>query len=198
MPGAACALACDLGVPQWNCYYCPNHKDHPRSYLPDEPGCMRCCMLYAACCMLNTARCALECNCFAYHLMQGGAVWLRCRASAHGASHFVAGISDWRRCCNLLPQLMGHPVDKLEVLVLGGTWESYPESYRREFVRDLFWASNVFFDKVARTWESCGAQGSGLGAQGWHGWVVQARCLLLMDRCRSPNAVSSRLRKSKP
>lgn len=26
---------------QWNCYYCPNHKDHPRSYLPDEPGCMR-------------------------------------------------------------------------------------------------------------------------------------------------------------
>lgn len=45
-------------------------------------------------------------------------------------------------------QLMGHPVDKLEVLVLGGTWESYPKAYREEFIRDLFWASNVFFDKV--------------------------------------------------
>ena len=26
---------------EWNCYYCPNHPDHPRSYLPDEPGCLR-------------------------------------------------------------------------------------------------------------------------------------------------------------
>jgi len=38
----------------------------------------------------------------------------------------------------------GHPVDKLEVLVLGGTWESYPEQYRNEFVRDMYYAANTF------------------------------------------------------
>mgnify|MGYP003966906495 FL=1 len=38
----------------------------------------------------------------------------------------------------------GHQVDKLEVLVLGGTWSVYPEKYQREFVRDLFYAANTF------------------------------------------------------
>lgn len=39
---------------------------------------------------------------------------------------------------------IGHPADKVELLVLGGTWESYPESYRETFVRDLFYAANCF------------------------------------------------------
>jgi len=38
----------------------------------------------------------------------------------------------------------GHQVDKLELLILGGTWSVYPEKYQREFVRDLFYAANVF------------------------------------------------------
>lgn len=41
----------------------------------------------------------------------------------------------------------GHPVDKVELLVLGGTWASYPEAYREEFCRDLFYAANVFFQR---------------------------------------------------
>lgn len=40
--------------------------------------------------------------------------------------------------------MIGHPIDKLEVLVLGGTWESYPLPYREEFVRDIYYAANVF------------------------------------------------------
>lgn len=36
----------------------------------------------------------------------------------------------------------GHTVDKIEVLVLGGTWSSYPMSYRENFVRDLFYTAN--------------------------------------------------------
>jgi histone acetyltransferase (RNA polymerase elongator complex component) len=40
--------------------------------------------------------------------------------------------------------LIGHPVDKLEVIVLGGTWTSYPEEYRKEFCRDIYYAANVF------------------------------------------------------
>ena len=39
----------------------------------------------------------------------------------------------------------GHPVDKVEVLVLGGTWASYPHSYQEAFCRDLFYAANVFW-----------------------------------------------------
>lgn len=38
----------------------------------------------------------------------------------------------------------GHAVDKLEVLVLGGTWESYPEQYREEFIRDIYYSANTF------------------------------------------------------
>lgn len=40
---------------------------------------------------------------------------------------------------------IGHPADKVELLVLGGTWESYPSSYRESFIRDLFYAANCFF-----------------------------------------------------
>lgn len=40
--------------------------------------------------------------------------------------------------------LIGHPVDKLEVIVLGGTWVSYPEEYREQFCRDLYYAANIF------------------------------------------------------
>ena len=40
---------------------------------------------------------------------------------------------------------IGHPADKVELLVLGGTWESYPQSYREQFVRDLFYAANTYF-----------------------------------------------------
>lgn len=44
----------------------------------------------------------------------------------------------------------GHDIDKLEVLVLGGTWESYPEEYRAEFVRDLYYAANTFSSAIDR------------------------------------------------
>ena len=92
---------------KWNCYYCPNHPDHPRSYLPDEPGCLR------------AERCGFD----AVRQMDERVTTL---------------------------QRIGHPVDKLEVLVLGGTWESYPEDYREEYIRDLFYAANVFFDVEKR------------------------------------------------
>jgi len=46
---------------------------------------------------------------------------------------------------------LGHPVDKVELLVLGGTWSSYPEAYRDEFVRDIYYAANTFFDEERGT-----------------------------------------------
>jgi len=41
-------------------------------------------------------------------------------------------------------QMMGHSPDKLEVLVLGGTFHSYPEFYREEFIRDIFYSANTY------------------------------------------------------
>eukprot|EP01063_Lacrimia_lanifica_P015557 TRINITY_DN2226_c2_g1_i1.p1 TRINITY_DN2226_c2_g1~~TRINITY_DN2226_c2_g1_i1.p1 ORF type:complete len:690 (+),score=262.57 TRINITY_DN2226_c2_g1_i1:54-2123(+) len=38
----------------------------------------------------------------------------------------------------------GHPCDKVELLVLGGTWHSYPLEYQEAFVRDLYYAANTF------------------------------------------------------
>lgn len=40
--------------------------------------------------------------------------------------------------------LNGHIIDKLEVLVLGGTWCSYPEEYREEYIRDIYYSANTF------------------------------------------------------
>ncbi|KAJ1480544.1 hypothetical protein T484DRAFT_1657170 [Baffinella frigidus] len=38
---------------------------------------------------------------------------------------------------------IGHTVDKLEVLVLGGTWSYYPIAYQEDFVRDIYFAANT-------------------------------------------------------
>ena len=38
----------------------------------------------------------------------------------------------------------GHKVDKAEIIVLGGTWSSYPEAYQRWFVKRSFDALNDF------------------------------------------------------
>ena len=37
---------------------------------------------------------------------------------------------------------MGHPTDKIELIVMGGTFLSYPEDYRRKFIKDCFDALN--------------------------------------------------------
>ena len=37
---------------------------------------------------------------------------------------------------------VGHPVDKIELLVLGGSWTAYPRSYQEEFIRRCFDALN--------------------------------------------------------
>jgi len=48
----------------------------------------------------------------------------------------------------------GHPTDKIELIVKGGTWSFYPDAYQREFIRRCVEAANNF------------AQGSRLKAQG--------------------------------
>ena len=44
----------------------------------------------------------------------------------------------------------GHQVDKLEIMVLGGTWSVYPDKYQDEFIRDCFYAANIFGESKKR------------------------------------------------
>jgi ELP3 family radical SAM enzyme/protein acetyltransferase len=40
---------------------------------------------------------------------------------------------------------MGHPIDKIELIVLGGTWSTYPADYQDNFIRDIFFAANTLY-----------------------------------------------------
>lgn len=42
----------------------------------------------------------------------------------------------------------GHPIDKLEYRVLGGTFSCYDHAITEEFVRDLYYAANTYFDRA--------------------------------------------------
>ncbi|CAD7928827.1 unnamed protein product [Amoebophrya sp. A120] len=41
----------------------------------------------------------------------------------------------------------GHEVDKVEIIVLGGTWSAYSKEYQDQFCRDLFYAANTFLNE---------------------------------------------------
>jgi len=45
---------------------------------------------------------------------------------------------------------MGHNVDKLEILVLGGTWSEYPKEYQEEFITKMYYAVNVYHNEEKR------------------------------------------------
>jgi ELP3 family radical SAM enzyme/protein acetyltransferase len=45
---------------------------------------------------------------------------------------------------------IGHVADKLEIIVLGGTWSEYPRHYQDRFITELYYSANVYFDKEKR------------------------------------------------
>jgi histone acetyltransferase (RNA polymerase elongator complex component) len=69
------------------------------------------------------------------------------RANRYG---FDACKQMWGRLLSLYS--IGHKTRgaKLEVLILGGTFTSYPVPYREQFIRDLYYAANTFHDKIKR------------------------------------------------
>lgn len=44
----------------------------------------------------------------------------------------------------------GHEIDKLEIIIEGGTYTEYPETYLEEFHRDLVYTANTYFDEEKR------------------------------------------------
>lgn len=69
------------------------------------------------------------------------------RANRYG---FDACKQVWGRLGSL--HNIGHKTKgaKLEILILGGTFTSYPVEYRDEFIRDVYYAANTFHDKEKR------------------------------------------------
>ena len=43
---------------------------------------------------------------------------------------------------------MGHPLDKIEFEVSGGTWSEYPNEYKYDFIRDGYYAANIYEDSL--------------------------------------------------
>ncbi|MFH1657615.1 MAG: tRNA uridine(34) 5-carboxymethylaminomethyl modification radical SAM/GNAT enzyme Elp3 [bacterium] len=48
-----------------------------------------------------------------------------------------------KRIESLLKQ--GHPIDKIELRIIGATWSAYPEQYRIWFIKECFRAANEFY-----------------------------------------------------
>ena len=40
--------------------------------------------------------------------------------------------------------MTGHQTDKIEMIVLGGTWDFYPNDYKIDFIKKLYDACNTF------------------------------------------------------
>jgi elongator complex protein 3 len=61
------------------------------------------------------------------------------RAAQHAFDPYEQTYSRLSALCR-----MGHPIEKIELIVLGGTWSFYPEGYQYWFIRRCFEAMNDF------------------------------------------------------
>ena len=65
--------------------------------------------------------------------------------------------SDWFDCVTQVDSRLerleenGHTIDKIEMIVEGGTFSHYPKDYQEEYVRDLFYACNTYKHSIRRT-----------------------------------------------
>jgi elongator complex protein 3 len=90
------------------CLYCPNEKNMPKSYLANEPACMR----------------AVLTNFDPYRQVDA-----RLRSL----------------------KMTGHVTEKIELIVLGGTWSAYPKIYQNWFIKRCFDACNGIGSKSLKS-----------------------------------------------
>eukprot|EP00298_Acanthocystis_sp_HF-20_P006976 c16694_g1_i1.p1 GENE.c16694_g1_i1~~c16694_g1_i1.p1 ORF type:complete len:727 (-),score=259.06 c16694_g1_i1:15-2195(-) len=98
----------------------------------------------------NTFSCAYDCHFCPNECRARGAKRDISRSYLSSEGTFIRGaIEDfeghrqvWRRLLEL--ELMGHPPDKCEMIILGGTWDCYDVQYRVKFITELFYACNVY------------------------------------------------------
>ena len=113
-----------------NCSYCPTetnldgHPTQPKSYLSTEPAMLR----------------AIQ-----YNFDVRGQIWDRIKAYintgnirvATGSSVATGSMESTGSC-------------KMEIILSGGTWESYPYAYRNQVMNEIYWAANTFGDSIKR------------------------------------------------
>ena len=61
-------------------------------------------------------------------------------------NNFISTEQFWDRARSYI--LMGHPLDKIELIVSGGTFSSYPREYITNFFRDQFYAANIAYQQI--------------------------------------------------
>lgn len=139
---------------KWDCHYCPNEPGQPRSYLHDEPAVRRANHNRFDPILQFTDRRGTFPSFLApwpllpsMHGRRRPERQPQRRADAAALRGlFRRALLNRRRAVTLAQN--GHPVDKIELLVLGGTWSSYPQAYQEAFCRDLFYAANTFYDRA--------------------------------------------------
>jgi len=90
------------------CLYCPTEKNMPKSYLANEPACMRAVL-----------------------------------------TKFNPYYQTNARLKSL--EITGHSTDKIELIVLGGTWSAYPKNYQNWFLKRCFDACNGIVSKTLKS-----------------------------------------------
>lgn len=108
------------------CSYCPTETDlegnptQPKSYLSSEPAMLR----------------ALQ-----YNFDVKGQIWDRIKAYIHTGNiieHKQTAFNDENGEC---PDHLSY---KLEIILSGGTWESYSYDYRNAVMNEIYYAANTF------------------------------------------------------
>ncbi len=80
---------------------------------------------------------------------------------------------------------MGHPTDKVELIVMGGTFLAYPEDYQYQFIKDCFDALNgeesATLDEAKRLNETASHRCTGLCLETRPDWCQQAQVDRMLD-----------------
>jgi elongator complex protein 3 len=106
--------------------------------------------------MNNT--CDFDCSFCPNECKKKGAKYDIARSYLSSEGTFKRGLIDqfkprkqiWRRLAEL--EAMNHYPDKLEIIVLGGTWSCLPFQYRNTLIHNIFYACNTY-DKVSKVLE---------------------------------------------
>jgi len=77
----------------------------------------------------------------------------------------------------------GHPTDKLEIIVIGGTFSAYPDDYKEEFIKKIFDAANeeesVGLEEAQRKNETAKQRIVALSVETRPDWVTEAEVRLI-------------------
>lgn len=87
--------------------------------------------------------------------------------------------------------MIGHDCLKLECNVLGGTFASYPNEYREEFVRDIYYAANTFLSNNSK---EGGRERLSLSEEKKINETARTRIVLLAIECRPDSITPDELR----